>query len=197
MALTRSALREKGITDKEILDFIMEENGIGIEAAKEKAEEATQKAMQKTIDDLKGQLDSVTKTDPNAKDWKTEYDTLKMKYDTDISAKDTEFSNFKSGLTKREKARKWLIDKGMNSDVVDDFMLDKLDYSKMELDGDNVKGADDYFKPYQEQYAKYAAKIKIEGVEPGNPPASPGAVNPTAKTANDTMNNLIRGKGDN
>ena len=72
MALTRSALREKGITEKEILDYIMEEHGNTVEAAKEKAADKANDAAKIKIDALQAIIDAAPQ--PDGEDWKSKFD---------------------------------------------------------------------------------------------------------------------------
>lgn len=140
------------------------------------------------IDDMKSEMEELLGKSADGDSYKDRLATLEEEYKNyKVSAKkehddyvaDVEAN--KEIVAKRGIARKWLIDKKMDSDVADDFMLDKLDYSKMDIDGDSVKDAGEYFKPYQEKYGKYfksdeppvpQPKLKITAPTPGAPPAS-------------------------
>lgn len=181
MALTRSALREKGITDKEILDFIMEEHGNTLEAAKEKAKEAADLAagkLQDKIDALQGQIDNAPKLD--GEDWKAKLDALQAKYDTDIAAKGKELSDFKAAVesektaaTKREAIRRQLAADGANQKLIG--LLEKeFDIAAIELDGEKIKGWDELSKPVKESYADVFTVADVKGTPPAAPPAGGG-----------------------
>lgn len=99
-------------------------------------------------------------------------------YKTEQEAKwqERDASDAKKDLTdkKRQAARADLLKRQVSADVLDDFLLDKLDFDAMELDGEDVKDADAYMKPYQERYAKYFGKVETKGAGVGNPPANNG-----------------------
>lgn len=177
MALTRKFLIDLGI-EKEQIQGILDEHGNTVELVKENAKDDAEKQSKKLNDkitNLQEKIDDMP--NPDGEDYKQKWEdevtahgetkkTMKKTYDDYVAGAESE----KTTATKRGKSRQWLIDKGYNSDVVDDFMLDKLDYAKMELDGDTVKGADEYFKPYQEQYAKYTGTVDIKGANVADPP---------------------------
>lgn len=116
-------------------------------------------------------------TDADA--YKQKLEDLQGKYDTDIANKQKEYDDFKASTEsekilskKREAAKKLLRDKKVNDDVLDDFILDKLDYESMELDGNDVKDADNYLKSYQELITKYSGNTTIKGAQVATPPAN-------------------------
>lgn len=177
MALTRSALRERGITEKEVLDYIMEEHGNTVEAAKEKAEETTKTALQKTIDGLQRQIDDTPKADPDGKDWKSEHDALQKKYDIDIAAKDEEFSIYKSSVEtekseniKRVSLRKQLEADGANPKLTT-LLEREFDLEKIEISDGKIKDWDALSKTVKETYADMFGTVKVKGVTTTNPPA--------------------------
>jgi len=180
MALTRSALRERGITEKEILDFVMEEHGNAIEATKEKAKESadrTAEGLQATIDTLQEQVDAAPKADPDGKDYKAELETLQAKYTTDIAAKDTELAEYKSGVEAKAttaaimsdiEAR--LLKDGAKPSLVK-LLLKEVDSSKADYKDGTVANYDDLTKTLKEGYADVFGTTQTKGADVADPPA--------------------------
>lgn len=184
--MKRSFLTGLGITDsdtiKQIIDFhqsVVQDLKDDLTAVRTdlKTAQTDLKTANKTIEDLKNQ-------EPDTDDveaYKQKLEDLQSKYDTDIAAKQKEYDDFKASTEsekilskKREAARNHLIKKGFKADVVDDFMLDKIDYDAMKIDGDEVKDKDNYFKPYEEKYAKYLGTTETRGAGVATPPANTG-----------------------
>lgn len=177
MALTRSALREKGIAEKEILDYIMEEHGNTIEATKEKAKEIadqTAEKLQATIDALQGKIDNAP--NPDGEDWKVKHDTLKVKYDTDIAAKQKEYDDFKISIETKEAitAKQSILRKQLETDGVNPKLIGLLekefDPAKIELDGESIKDWNNISKSVKEQYADVFTPNAAQQKDPASLP---------------------------
>lgn len=180
--MKRSFLTALGL-EKDIIDQIMAEHGNTVELTKEKAQEDAEKQTGKLNDkiaNLQEQLNNIPKPDPNEKDWKAEYDTLKGKYDTDIAAKEEEFSAFKTSVeieksenAKRSALRKQLEADGANPKLT--ALLEKeFDLSKVEIDDGKIKGWDELSKPIKETYADVFGKVETRGASVATPPAGVG-----------------------
>lgn len=195
MALTRSALREKGVTEKEILDYIMEEHGNGIEAAKEKAKETAEKPLQKTIDELQAKVDSLPKVDEG----------LQAKYDAEIEAhrvtKETltkKYDDFALETKNKEviAAKQSILHRQLAADGANPKLIKLLekefDLAGIEIDGEgdkaSIKGWDKLAEPVKAQYAEVFGKVQSAGVTVSDPPPSQ-----TKTTTNKDMNSFIRG----
>lgn len=185
------------------------------EKAKEDAEKQAEKLTKKN-ESLQEKINNMPKPDPDGKDWKAEHEALQKKYDTDISAKeaeqkkviaekeaeyqkaitakDTEFSTFKAGVEgkelvskKRDLARKYLVDeKKMNAVAFDKLIHKEIDYDKMELDGNSVKSADDYFKEYQEKFSEFIGTTTTTGTTTETPPVG-DQTKPETKTLGEAL----------
>lgn len=203
MALTRTALREKGITEKEILDYIMEEHGNVIEATKEKAKEAADKTVDKlqvTIDTLQSKLDSIPEPTADGDDWKDKHDKLKAKYDTDILAKQTEYDNLKTSIEteKQEKAIDEKLTRNLIKANCDPKLIKavkaEIDKSKLVDDGDSFKDFEKIIEPVKTGEYNFAfTTVEQKAFDPAKTqPSSDGKVQ---GNTNSIMNNIIRGKG--
>lgn len=170
MALTRAALRELGITEKEQLDAIMEAHGAGIEAAKEKAKELAEAAAQKTIDALQAKVDSLPAAD--GEDWKAKYDAEVIAH----TATKTGYETKEITAAKTAKLEKLLTDKyGANpkyaAKMAREFKLDDL-----KDDGDGFKDFDKALEPVKAEWPDMFGTTNTEGFKPATPPASSGGV---------------------
>lgn len=184
MALTRSALREKGITEKEILDYIMDEHGNTVEAAKEKAKETAESTMQKTIDTLQAKVDSLPA--PDGEDWKA-------KYDAEVTAHTktkTEHETEKSTAAKTTKLEGLLVKAGAHpkyaAKIAKEFKLDDL-----KDDGDGFKDFDKLVEPVKAEWADMFGTTKTEAYKPAASNVTTGdddyvAQLKAAREANDT-----------
>lgn len=121
-------------------------------------------------DEVKLLKEKVSSLEKTAKDTETllkDNEELKAKYSTlseqskkDIEAKDKQISH----ITKKTALSKSLQEKGAR---YPDLLIKELDLDKVELDGDNVKGFDDLFKPLSEKYKDmFVEKVVTGGNEP-------------------------------
>lgn len=196
MALTRAALRELGVTDKEVIDSIMEAHGETVEAAKGKAKDAAEAAMQKTIAELQAKVDAIPEADPDASDWKAKYEAEVAAHKDTIKTKDKTFSEYEATVkaaeanaVKQAKLRKQLVADGANPELLD-LIEGKFDLSKIELVDDKIKGWEELSKPVKEQYASVFGTAHTEGAGVAKAPPSEAS----KAQAHKDMNAFIRGK---
>ena len=180
MALTRSALREKGVTEKEVLDFIMEQHGDTVEAAKEKAKETAETAAQRVIDALQAKVDSLPADSGDGTDWKAKHDTIKGEFDTYKA----NVENGRATSAKRTALRAALKAEGANEKLIE-LLESKFDLAAIELDGEKVKGFAELVKPVKEQFAEVFGKVETVGIGAATPPANTGGV--AGKTLTELM----------
>lgn len=192
MALTRSALREKGITEKEILDYIMEEHGNTVEAAKEKAKETADKAaekLQSTIDSLQEKIDNAPKPETDGEDWKAKYEAEVTAHKVTVDGYRTE----KTTTAQNKALHEALKAAGANEKFIS-LVIDKVDRSKAVFEGDidkgfTVKNSDDIVKPVKEQYGDIFGTVTVQGAGVATPPKAESA----KPTGHKDMNAFIRG----
>lgn len=193
MALTRSALREKGITEKEILDYIMEEHGNTVESTKEKLKESADSQLgklQKTIDDLTVKLDAVPK---DSEDYKIKYDELKTKYDTDLATeqkkytdKIAEYETNETTSMVTQATLQALKDKNFSAKALEEPMfanmlkeeIKKLVPAAKIKDG-KLENIDELTKPFLEGMKGFVGETKFEGAKASTHETTPASVNNT------------------
>lgn len=177
--MKRSYLQALGL-EKDIIDQIMKEHGNTVELLKEKYDEDSEQKtlkLNKTINEMKEQIDNIPdQTQTDGKDWKSEYDALQQKYNTDVGAKQKEYDDLKSTLesqketiAKQSVLRKQLVKDGANNDLIDLLEL-KFDLNNIVLDGDNIKDWESISKPIKEQYAGVFGTVQVEKTNPATPP---------------------------
>lgn len=132
------------------------------------------------IDELEKELKELQGKAVDGDTYKEKFAALEEEYNSYKSASKKEFDDFKSSVetekaitAKRTAARKALKDLGANDEDLDTFLLDKVDYDKVELDGDKVKDAK-VFEVYKEQYKRYFGDTVTVGANPATPPKSDG-----------------------
>lgn len=184
MALTRPILRDKGITEKEILDFIMEEHGNAIESLKERHTEALDavKEENKTLKDAaKNQpnVDADALTGEIAA-LKEQIETLKTDHAEALTAKEAELTEYKAGIEAKEVdgkkieaiKEKLIADGARPSKAALKAMIGDIDLATVELDGGKIKNWDTVSAPIKEAYAEDFGEFKTQGVKVADPPAS-------------------------
>lgn len=161
--MKRSDLLALGL-EKDAVDSILELHKADAELWK------TQKAeLDEEIKDIKAKQSEFPPED--GKDWKAEYEAEvkahKATVETHAEAKTTE--------AKRKAAREALKKLGANEEDLDIFLLDKVDYVKIEMDGDKLKD-EKALDGYKDTYKRYFGEVKVQGTDPANPPKTGGAV---------------------
>lgn len=118
-------------------------------------------------------------------------------YKTKVATLEEEYKNYKATIenektasTKTSALTKALKDSGANEKAIK-LLLKEFDLAKVELDGDNIKKADELINPVKESYADFFGKVETKGVDTGNP------LNGDAKlsTGNAMNDFIIRGAG--
>ena len=202
MALTRAFLKDLGIVEKDHVDAIMDENGATIEDAKEKARAAAERAaeaaakreeklrdveakLKDQLAALQEKLDGALQSERDAAELKrknegliaelgeavkkSEYESLKGEFDTykaNVEAKESEDA-------KRAALAAHLAADGANPKLIG--LLEKeFDLSKVELEGDAIKGWEELSKPVKERYAEVFAIEERRDFEPGKHPPDGG-----------------------
>lgn len=188
MPITRPELRKLGITEKEALDFIMDEHNLAVDAAKETVKETISAAKQKIIDGLQAKIDAMPDSSGNEK-LQADYEKLKGEFDT-----------YKTDVTNKEITK--AQDKALHELFINEKANDKyiplvvkgIDRSKIQFDGDiekgfTVKNGDDIVKPVKEQYGDIFGTVKTVGAGVATPPKGDGGG--MQKTTGNDMNDFI------
>lgn len=160
MALTRKSLKAMGLDDEKI-DSVIEMHTETIESLKTENEklrgDATRAAeLQKQLDEANEKL---AKSDPNAA----------AKIQKELDDYKAAIAAEKSTAAKRAAYRKIVEDKGITG-VLADMIADRVDYAKVEMDGDAIKGADEIGAEISKTYAAYIPTHSIRGQNTQNPP---------------------------
>lgn len=196
MALTRPLLREKGVTDKEILDFIMDEHNNMIDLAKETVEEKTKAAMQRTIDGLQKKLENIPEPTADGEDWKAKYEAEVTAHKEAVKLAKTEFDTFKQSVetektltAKRTLAETKLAEaKALPSAIK--FLVKEIPLDQLKDDGSNW---DELHKPIMEANGDFYGKTETRGAGVATPPTTDNGK--PSGDINTVMNNIMRGKG--
>lgn len=184
MALTRTALKERGV-DKETIDFIMEAHGETIESTKEKLETASQLK----IDKLQAKIDSIPEPTTDGDDWMA-------KYNAEVAAHKATMDGYKTEKTtnaQNKALHEALKAAGANEKFIS-LVIDKVDRSKAVFDGDiekgfTVKNSDDIVKPVKEQYGDIFGTVQTVGAGVATPPKGEAS----KPQGHKDMNAFIRG----
>lgn len=177
--MKRKFLTDLGITDadiiKQIIDYHQEvvkdfKDDVGaLREELKKAKAALEVAVQ--------EKEAMNQSDDGI-DWKEEHDKLKAEYD--------KFRNHvkeaKSRQEKRSIARDVLIKNGVKEDILDDFMLDAINYDEVAIKDGQLENASDFVASQKSRYGKYFGAVTTQGLEVATPPAGNGAApNPWKK----------------
>lgn len=188
MALTRAALREMGVTEKEVLDSIMEAHGAGIEALKESAKEAA-KLAKETIDGLQAKVDSKPTDNDGDSEWKSKYENEVKAHKATVES----HANEKITSAQDKAILADLIDKGAHEQAAS-LLLGKVDRSKIVFEGDaekgfTVKNGEEAYAPVKAEHSAFFGEIKTVGAGVPTPPK--GEIGKS--TGHQDMNAFIRG----
>lgn len=154
MALTRKMLEALGVEAKAIEQIIEAHTEVTDALKKErdtyKASADTLESVQKELNDLKAK---------NSDDWKS-------KYDSAVS----ELNNFKDSVAKektlaaKKTAYRKLAEKsGIKNAKILDLILKTTDFEKIELNGDEITGADELSKTLGTEYADFISSSEERG----------------------------------
>ncbi len=165
MALTRKMLKAMGIEEEKI-EQIIEAHTETTDALKDERNGLKDKADK--YDAVKRELDGL-KANPTD-DWKEKHDKVKK-----------EFDDYKNGITaektlasKRMAYKKLIAETGIMGDKLINLILNSVDFSKIELDGENIKESEKLTESIKTEYAEYIGAKGVEGAKVENPPASTG-----------------------
>ena len=165
MALTRKMLKAMGIEEEKI-DQIIEAHTETTDALKVERDTFKEKAGQ--YDDVKKELDGL-KANPTD-DWKEKHDKVKK-----------EFDDYRDGITaektlasKRTAYKKLIEETGIKGDKLINLILNSVDFSKVELEGEAIKESEKLTETIKTEYAEYIGVKGVEGAKVENPPAKTG-----------------------
>ena len=166
MALSRKFLKALGIEDDKI-DEIINAHAETVTALNEKIDEAKQgvdslATVTKERDDLKTQLEALQKSSGDAAKVQADFDAYKAQIEAE-----------KTNAGKKALVRKALEGANANSAALD-LLLNTIDLSKVELDGDKLKDAEAVLKPVKESHAALFGTTVIKGTDPITPPGGTG-----------------------
>lgn len=181
MALTRTYLREIGITEKDMLESIMTEHNATIELEKERARENTEK-QQGVIDSLQEKIKNIPNGgEGNGDEWKEKYNEIKGEFDIFKQNVETE----KITATKKAAIVKHLETEGANKNLIN-LLESKFDLEKIEVEENDIKNWKDIVSPIKEQYPEVFGSVKTEVYKPATP-----AVNNNDSKTGSVMNDYI------
>lgn len=169
MALTRKLLKGMGLTEEQV-DTIIEAHtdtvdGLKADMSKYKTDAEKLPSVQKELDDLKAAGDG----------------GYKEKYEKEHKA----FEDFKADQTAKEakatkeKALRGLLTKLGISEKRQDTIVKVTDLDRYEMDGENIKDADNAEKALKEEWADFIPTTTTTGANTSTPPANNGG---TVKT---------------
>lgn len=116
------------------------------------------------LDKLQEQLDDI-KAKGETNEYKSKFEELEKEYKDYKTTVETE----KVNTGKRNALVGALKQTGFNDKIVK--LLEKnFDLSKIELEGENIKGWEELVKPYKEEYSDFIAKDTTNGTTSSNPP---------------------------
>ena len=180
MALTRKSLKAMGI-DEDKVDQIIELHTETVDALKAQRDRYKDDAdklagVQRELDDLKAAGND---------GFEAKYNDIKKQFD-----------DYKAEITAKEvnaakgKAYRALIEgAGIKGEKLIETILKSTDLSKVELDGDKVKDADNVTATIKEEWKDYIGSARFDWSAPIN-----GGGKPNTNTENETMNAFIRGQ---
>lgn len=167
MALTRKSLKAMGLDDEKI-DSVIEMHTETIESLKTEIENLKGDAERSA--ELQRQLDEanekLSKSDPNAA----------AKIQKELDDFKAAIAAEKSTAAKRAAYRKIVEEKGITG-VLADMIANQVDYTKVEMDGDAIKGADEIGAEISKTYAAYIPTVVTQGQKPQTPPGGQPQVN--------------------
>lgn len=166
MALTRNYLKSMGLTDEQV-NAIIENHTDTVEALKKerdgyKATAETASSITKERDRLQADLDKAKKDESDAAKLKADFDAFKQQVEVE-----------KANAEKKALIKKALETANANPAAID-LMLNTVDLSKVETDGDKLKDSEAVLAPIKVAYAGLFGTVKQEGTGKVDPPAGDG-----------------------
>lgn len=165
MALTRKLLKGMGLTDEQ-MDSIIDAHVETVESLKNRISELETangevETLRKDNKALNDKVDALTKNGADV-----------AKVQADFDAYKEQIENEKANSAKEKAVRNLLKTNGVQRDAFLDLLMGKIDLSKVEMDGDNVKDADSFVKRYKDQYGDCFGTVSNNGVDTSNPPSA-------------------------
>ena len=163
MSLKRSTLEAMGLTAQQI-DTIIADHTETVDALKHER------------DSFKTQAEALAAKETELATANTELEKLR-KAGTDAAKVQADFDAYKKQVedektnTAKETAVRALFKKnGVSRDSLLELLMGKVDLSKVELDGENVKDADTFVKGYKDSYGDCFSTKGEEGTQKTDPP---------------------------
>lgn len=167
MALTRIMLKALGI-EAEKIEEIINAHTETVDALK--AERDGYKADAEKLPQIQKKLDDAEAL--NAGNWKTKYE----KEHSDFDAYKADIAGKAAKEAKTAAYRALLLKAGVSEKRLDS-VLKVTDLSKVEMDGENIKGADDLEKNIKTEWADFISTEGMQGAGSATPPANQGNIN--------------------
>lgn len=163
MSLKRSTLEAMGLTAQQI-ETIMADHIETVDALKKerdgfktRAEALTAKETELTT--ANAELEKLRKDGADAAKVQAAFDAFKQEVET-------EKENGKKNIAVRALFKK----SGVTRDSLLELLMGKVDLSKVEMDGDNIKDADTFVKGYKDSYGDCFSEKGEEGTPKTDPP---------------------------
>ena len=164
MALTRKLLKSFGL-EESVIDSIIEAHVETLEPIKKERDEAKQTAAStdaviKERDELKQKLENLEKTSGDAAKVQAEFDAYKKQVEGE-----------KTNASKTAAAKAVLKKAGVQREEFLELLMGKIDFDKVELDGEDIKNADEVIvKPLKTSYEGCFGSVQPTGTPKVNPP---------------------------
>lgn len=151
MALTRKMLKAMGIEEEKI-EQIIDAHSETVDALKSENTTLEEKAnnVQKELDTLKSS---------KGEDWKEKYDNVKREFD-DYKTAQSE----RETLSKKKSEYKKIIEQtGIKSEKLVNLIMNAVDFSKVELDGESLKNAEALTESIKNDYSDFVTSTTVTG----------------------------------
>lgn len=156
--MQRKFLEDLGVTDKDIIDKILDENSTDIGKAKGELEttqkklEDTEKLLEDANKEIEGYKDmDIESVKKSAEDWKQKYEDLEKQKAAEEY--DRKIDSYISGLN-------------MNDEVHAEKLKSQIKEKELKFEEDKLIGGDDIVKAYKEKYPHvFETEQKIKGIK--------------------------------
>lgn len=168
MALSRTYLKSMGLTEEQV-SAIIENHTETVEGLKKERDDYKTKAegvgaIAKERDELAGRVEALEKASGDVAKVQAEYDAYKKQVETE-----------KANAGKKALVRKALENAGANPAALD-LLLNTVDLSKVETDGEAIKDVEAVLKPVKEAHSGLFGEVREAGTPPLNPPTGNGKI---------------------
>ncbi len=186
MALKRQLLEGFGLNESQI-QAIIDNHMETVDALKNRISELEKsngevETLKKANADLQKHVDDLTKNGTDAAKVQADFDAFKQ-----------QVADEKANSAKEKAVRNLLKTNGVQRDAFLDLLMGKIDLSKVEMDGDNVKDTDAFLQPIKDQYGDCFGTVSNDGVDTNNPPSA-GHKGAGGKTREEIMKIEDRGE---